>query len=203
MARALGYNTTLHYGSMNYDNSDLNAQLDSIYVENKIAIEKDLDFEQKQVFDQGLEKLYTDDFLVLIGGPVQTILTGMLGLLILVSRRKKIRKNGLKLIDWIAVFLALFWLREVFNLMHSFLLRLIYNEEGYIGGDERYISEALGLHPIVVPAILGLIGLLLSLFVIFKTIPRKFQLIFIFSGVIGGIAGFLLWFEVLGPVLIP
>ncbi|MCM8568632.1 hypothetical protein NE848_04530 [Gramella jeungdoensis] len=203
VAEFLGYETTLHYGSMNYDNSEISSLLDSIYIENQYAIENDLDFEERTVFERDMEKFYADDFLVLMGGPVQTILTGMLGLIILIFRRHRIRRSGLKIADWLAVFLSLFWLREVFNLLHSILLGFIYREEGYFGGDERYISEFLDLHPGVVPVILGFIGLGLSMYVIFKIIPRRFQLIFILSGIIGGVGGFLLWFEVLGPVLIP
>lgn len=81
---------------MRYDNSELSNKLDAIYIENEHEIENNLPYEQKEAFERGMEKFKSDDFLVLIGGPIQTILTGCIGLLILVIRRKKIKRNGLK-----------------------------------------------------------------------------------------------------------
>ena len=188
---------------MRYDNSELNDEIDSIYVENKEAIEKDLVFEERAVFDQKMRQLLYHDLLVLFGGPVQTILTGTFGLIVLLYRRKRIRRNGLTILDWLAVFLSLFWLREVFNLVHSVLFELLFREGSYFGGDEKYISLAFNLPSGVVPIILGCIGLLISLFVIFKIIPRSLQFIFVLAGLIGGMGGFLLWFQVVGPVLLP
>ena len=49
-----------------------------------------------------------DSLFITIGGPLQTILTGTLGLLMLVLRRKSIYKNGMKTLDWLFVFLSLF-----------------------------------------------------------------------------------------------
>ncbi|MGV6832650.1 MAG: hypothetical protein ACWA5P_13945 [bacterium] len=77
-----------------------------------------------------------------IGGPLQTIITGIIGLIIF-WRRKKINKNGLRLFDWLGVFLALFWLRQVFNLTISIFSELIKPDGSYFGGDEKKISELL------------------------------------------------------------
>ena len=202
-ARSLGYDTTLHYGSMSYDNSALNAQLDSIYLDNKYEIENDLAFRKKKIFEQGMHKLAYDSFIVLIGGPVQTILTGCAGLLILLVRRKEIKISGMKIADWVAVFLTLFWLRQVFNLLHSIGYTAIFKEGNYFGGDEMYISEYFDLFPGAVPILLGLIGAGISIYVIFRIIPERLRSIFILSGIVGGVTGFYVWFEILGPVIIP
>lgn len=203
VAESLGYDTVLHYGSMNFDNSALNDKLDSIYVNNQFQIENDLPYEQSQEFDKTLTKLGKDGFLVTLGGPLQTLFTGTIGLVILLVRRRKIRKQGLKLGDWLAVFLSLFWLREVFNLLHSVLFEILYKQGNYFGGDEMYISEYAGLGPGSLPIVLGIIGLFISLFVIFRILPSKLQIPFILSGIIGGMTGFILWFEFAGPILIP
>ncbi|WP_231896351.1 hypothetical protein [Gramella sp. MAR_2010_147] len=188
---------------MRYDNSELSNKLDVIYIENEHEIENNLPYEQKEAFERGMEKFKSDDFLILIGGPIQTILTGCIGLLILVIRRKKIKRNGLNTIDWLAVFLSLFWLREVFNLVHSIIYNIVFQEGIYFGGDEMYISEYLGLSSGSLPIILGFIGLGVSCYVIFKIISKNIRSTFILSGITGGIAGFLIWFEILGPVLLP
>ncbi|MCH4824396.1 hypothetical protein ML462_14580 [Gramella lutea] len=203
VAESLGYDTELHYGSMSFDTSALNDKLDSIYVKNRYQIENDLPYEQKKQFDETFAKLVNEGVLVTLGGPIQTIFTGITGLIILFVRRKKIQEQGLKLPDWLAVFLSLFWLREVFNLFHSIIFELIYKEENYFGGDERYISEYFGLGSGTLPIILGITGLLISLLVIFKVLPGKLQFPFILSGLKGGISGFIFWFEFLGPVLLP
>ncbi|HKJ48909.1 MAG TPA: hypothetical protein VJ973_07455, partial [Christiangramia sp.] len=143
-----------------------------------------------------------DDFKILIGGPIQTILTGTIGFLVLAYRKSKIKKYGLKTLDWIFVFLSLFWLREIFNLVHSIVFELINREGNYFGGDERYISEFLQLESGTIPIILGIIGLVISLYVIFKILPGKLQVPFIISGLVGGASGFFLWFEFLDPILI-
>ncbi|GAA4646186.1 hypothetical protein GCM10023115_41460 [Pontixanthobacter gangjinensis] len=203
MAESLGYDSTLHYGSMNYDNSKLNEEIDSIYSEYKFQIENDLSFPEQRLFNKKLDRLYADDLKVLMGGPVQTLLTGILGLIILGYRKASIEENGMTLLDWIAVFLSLFWLREVFNLVHSFLVGIFYKQPDFFGGDERYISEYYGLYPGTLPIILGILGLLITLFVIFRILPKALQIPFIVSGLIGGISGYIIWFHVVGPFLLP
>lgn len=65
--------------------------------------------------------------LVKIGGPLQTILTGTIGLLILLWRKYSIFINGMKPLDWLTTFLSLFWLREAFKMKETavFIFTLI------------------------------------------------------------------------------
>ena len=112
------------------------------------------------------------------------------------------RANGLKIIDWLAVFLSLFWLREFFNLAMSIGHEIISPNGTWFGGDEKNISQGFEIWSGTFPIILGLLGLLISIFVIFKIIPNKIRLTFILSGFIGGIIGFILWMNIIGPELI-
>lgn len=203
VAKSLGYDTTLHYGSMNYDSSELNAKLIQIYNEYKTEIEHNLDFEKRTEYETGISKLKSNRLLVNLGGPLQTILTGALGLILLIWRRKQIHQRGLKMMDWLSVFLSLFWLREVFNLVMSVSQEIISPNGTWFGGDEKKISQSLELWPGTFPVLLGILGLILSIFVIFKIIPDKIRLTFILSGCIGGIVGFILWMYLIGPILIP
>ena len=116
-AKALGYNTTFHYGSLSFDNSELNNELDSIYIRNQFAIDNELPYDEKKKFERKYDKLASDELKVLLAGPIQTIITGLIGFQFLIFRKKKIKENGLKLLDWVLVFLSLFWLREIFNLI--------------------------------------------------------------------------------------
>ena len=203
VAESLGYNTRLHYGSMNYENSEFNRKMDSIYFKNQFQIDNGIPFEQQAEFDEGLKKMDSDGLKITLGGPLQTIFTGIVGLVLLVFRKEKIREQGLNILDWLAVFLGLFWLREVFNLIHSLGFTILYDEGNYFGGDEMYISKYFDLGSGTIPIVLGIIGFVVTSYIIFNILPDKFRLPIIISGFIGGVTGFVLWFYWLGPILLP
>lgn len=203
IAESLGYDTTLHYGSMNYNNSHLSDELYEIYNNNKTEINNGADFDKKAEYKNLIEKLTTDDFLITLGGPLQSTITGTIGLLILLWRRKKIRFNRLKSNDWLAVFFSLFWLREVFNLVMFVGNEIMSPNGNYFGGDEKIISEFLKLGSGTFSIILGIIGFAVSLIVILRFVPNRLRLTFILSGLIGGILGYILWMNILGPKLLP
>lgn len=203
VAKWLGYKTSLHYGYMNFDKSELEARLMDIYTENSAAIENGDDFEEKAEYESKV-KTYTDHLLLVrIGGPVQTMLTGLIGLLIVLRRRTRIATYGLKFLDWLAIFLSLFWLRQVFNLVYSIAFGIIRPGSGYFGGDEMLISLYYSLPPGVIPIITAIAGLFLVSFIVFKIIPNQLRQTFIFSGLTGGIVGFVLWIFILGPIVLP
>lgn len=193
VAKSYGYKTYLHYGSMHSNIGDDYEKLDTSFEKlNKAKYEE---------IKTALKILGKRSFYITLGGPAQTIITGLLGLSILYFRRNR---NSIKflLIDWLAVFLALFWLREVFNLFMG-LLRGLFNRGNYFGGDEYFLSTYLDLPNGAFSITLGSIGLFISLMVIFKIIPKKKRFTFIVSGLTGGLLGFYWWMYVIGPVLLP
>ena len=132
VAKSFGYETTLHYGSMNYLPKGYLEDKDVIAVRDLTKDYVDIEYdswpkdikEKTEEYNNILQKRYwnkksNSGLLVTVGGPLQTTLTGTIGLLILLWRRKSIYKNGLKVLDWLAIFLSLFWLREIFNLVTS------------------------------------------------------------------------------------
>ncbi len=164
--------------------------------------------EKAEEYQDILEKRYWNEksnksLYVTIGGPLQTILTGVLGLIILFVRRKTIQNEGLKIIDWLAVFLGLFWLREIFNLVHSLGSEIVLPNGRWFGGDEYYISKDLNLWSGTIPIILGVMGLLASIFIVFKVVPKDLRLTFTISGLIGGVSGFIIWMNIIGPIVLP
>lgn len=177
VANSLGYETTLHYSSISWtDNA------------------------QAQLSEEVLKR---DKLLIALGGPIQTILTGITGLLLLLVRRKRIRFLGFQKIDWLAVFLSLFWLRQVFNLMMSITEGTITGVGKYFGGDEARISSMMGWHYGTLSIALGIIGLLISLYVFFKVIPKPSRLPFISGGIPGAALGYGLWMVLVGPLVLP
>lgn len=195
VAKSFGYKTHLHFGSMNSSINNEYLELNVIYMTNKSSISK----EENSIFKEKIEKLNKESFWITVGGPAQTILTGCLGLLIFYFRRYKKQFNS---IDWLAVFLSLFWLREVFNLFTGILNGLFFKGK-YFSGDESRISKFLKLPEGTFSLFLGFIGLLVSLLVVFKLIPKSKRVTFIISGLIGGLSGFYIWYQILGPKLLP
>ncbi len=204
VAKYFGYKTTLSYGSMTYKPGESHPYYrvyKSIYSKYKHEIKNNLPFPEKEEYTKLLKKLKTERLLIATGGPAQTILTGLLGLLLLLLRKKSIKTKGLKFIDWLSVFLSLFWLREVFNPVVSVLSGLINGTGIFFGGDEANIAIYLGLPVGTVPIILGIFGLIISVFIVFKIIPERLRFTFIIAGFIGGLSGFMFWMKLLGPLV--
>ena len=213
IAKFLGYETELYYGSMNYFHKGYNEDNDvkeyfKLAKANNNQIVKDLPFPEKERFkalELTLNAKYPINnkhaFLITLGGPLQTLITCFLGLCIL-WYRKSTNKKEFKTLDWLGVFLTLFILREVFNTIMALCSFVVFKTNKFYG-DEFDISRALEMNQWVVPIITAIIGILISGVIVFKVIPQKYRLSFIISGCIGSLLGFTLWFYFLGPMLIP
>ena len=203
VAKAVGFkDTELHYGSMKSDNLPLENEYIAFYKKNKYFIDNQLPYKEKETHLKNGKLIRQKHFLVTLGGPLQTILTGLIGLLILFFRRKKYPKK-FTLLDWFAVFLSLFWLREIFILLTGFFFKIIDSKNKIFGGDEYYLSLRLHIWEGTISLFLGFIGFFISVFIVFKVIPKKLRFIFIVAGLLGGMLGFALWFGYLGPILLP
>ena len=203
MAQAFGYSTTLSYDRMFHDYEEELAPLNAFMSENYEAIEAGDDFPGKAEFEEKRHAFLMKEVWISSGGPIQTCLTGIIGLIILYIRRKK-RAGGWQFIDWFAVFLALFWLREPFNLATAIADGLL--KQGrvvYWGGDEHYIAQMMDWPLWSVGLPLGLIGAMVGLYVFFKVLPKQLRLTFLLSGLAGSAIGWLFWMEFLGPILLP
>lgn len=212
VAKYFDYDTTLDYGSMNYYRNgyleDENLKEINLFVDkydynnyDNWPAEVKSKVEELSLL---LEKKYppikeNHTIWITVGGPAQTLMTSCIGLLLLFVRRK-IWKQAFELIDWLAVFMALFALREVFNFVSATYSLLLYNKLNF-NADEFRISRYLGLNEWVIPTITLMIGLIISCYVVFKIIPIKYRFTFIISGLMGGILGFAIWFGFLGAAL--
>ncbi len=138
VAKSLGYKTTLHFASMEWDRSGDIRAITKLIDENNNPIKNKKELENNKQYYKIVQKYKYNSLLIFIGGPIQTSITGLAGLLILYYRRKKRAEIGFKFIDWLAVFLALFWLRPVFNLVMSVTSGMFSPKGYYFGGDELY-----------------------------------------------------------------
>ena len=202
VAKYFGRTTQLHYASMDHDR-ELYDSIQTLYYQNKWAIDNDIDYEQKELFRRLNKSFVSQNMWISWGGPIQTMLFGFLGCIILWVRRKKRQAEGFTLWDWGAVFLALFWLREIANLVLSLSKGVFCLSGNCFGGDEKRLSIGLGLWEGTLPILFGLIGLTVSLWVVFRVVPISVRFTFILSGFSGGSLGWLLWMKILGPVLLP
>ena len=213
VAEYFGYETHVSYGSMRYyderrENDPLYTEYKEIWFENHEKIQAKKAFEKQDRFDEliaTLKEKYPYDpseaAWITFGGPAQTILTGFIGLFILFYRKSK-QKEYFVLLDWLGVFLALFVLREVFNFVTALFSKVVYGYSNF-HGDEFRLSRYFELNEWMLPTVALIIGLVISLYVIFRVIPLKYRFTFILSGLVGGSVGFAIWFEALGPLILP
>ena len=212
VAKYFDYDVTLDYGSMSYfpkgyledkDLKKINRLIEGYDYTNYDSLPENLK-SRIDALDDKLQEKYppineNHVLAITIGGPLQTIITSLVGLFILIYRRK-LHRNEFKFLDWLAVILSLFILRLVFNFVTG-MYSTIVNSESYFIGDEYKISRLLGYNEWVVPNIALVFGLIISLFVIFKIIPIKYRFSFLVSGFVGGILGYIIWFGFLGAVM--
>jgi len=144
-----------------------------------------------------------DILFILWGGPLQTMLTGTLGVLLLWRcRRSFLPGKPLAFWQWFLVFLSLFWLRQPANLATGVGTWL---RTGHAprSGDETRLAAYYHWPPVTILALTALIGMLILALVVFRFIPRGQRILFMASGLLGGVSGYVLWLHGLGPVLMP
>ncbi|WCM42097.1 hypothetical protein MG290_00015 [Flavobacterium sp. CBA20B-1] len=144
----------------------------------------------------------SDQLLFTLGGPLQTIITGTLGLLLLYFNRKKISSEKLKTAHWFYIFLSLFWLRQTFNFI-IVVTKYFMNGRYPKKMDEIKIARNLDINDFSILIPTAFIGIFVTLFIIFKYIPYHQRFTFIISGLIGGSLGFYLWLVLFGKFILP
>jgi len=203
VAKCLGFQPRIHYASTSRGDSEVLDSLEDITEKYQKQLEEDSLFPEKERYDRLGQKLLNDGLWISLGGPVQTMLTGTIGLLLLFFRRRSFwHTQQLNVGQWALVFVTLFWLRQTTNLL-LWVAGYFVTKEFSSRGDEIRLAIQLDLPFWSLTVITGFIGLLILSIVIFKFIPRLQRLTFILSGIMGGVAGYFLWLHWLGPVLLP
>lgn len=158
---------------------------------------------EKEKFKRLYETGKKESLLIVLGGPIQTMITGTIGLLWLWYNRKKIAvKAELSLKEWIAVLIAFFWSRQLFNLLTGLLFYVLRGTVSKMD-DESRIGLYFGAPVGTVNIATGLVSLVLLLWVIFFIIPKNQRLSFILAGCAGSLFGFIIWMQWIGPVVLP
>ncbi len=89
VGRALGYETTLHYAYTSFGFCKVSQELKTIYQNNPDVIKSGLSSPHKDRYDQLMAKTIKNNFWITLGGPFQTVLTGSIGLCLVLWRKTK------------------------------------------------------------------------------------------------------------------
>ncbi|QEE51245.1 hypothetical protein FUA48_17250 [Flavobacterium alkalisoli] len=201
VAKMLGYKTELHYAYMVHYDSPHELEFYDFYDQNSKVITGNKDPEIIKKFKELRERDKKENLLVVLGGPLQTMLTGTIGFLLLWFNRKKIG-NKLTLVQWVLVFLTFFLSRQVYNFLSGILFLIIKGKWGH-GDDETRISQLFDLPVWFVGLATALIAAVFLAITVFKLIPKQQRLTFITAGIIGSGFGVLIWLKYFGPVILP
>lgn len=203
IAKILGQEVTLHYASMTHQNEKQLQAIHSSYVKNKDKIIAKESSPEQTAHRAIIKKHKKEDFFVTLGGPIQTMLTGTIGFLILWFNRKEIyRKYNLTFKIWIPIFLSFFWSRQILNFIAS-IDTLLETERRTYRSDEPIISQYLELPHWAFGLVTCILGILILSWVFFKIIPIRQRLTFLLAGLIGSALGWYIWMDKLGPIILP
>ncbi|WP_128414293.1 hypothetical protein [Chryseobacterium sp. Leaf394] len=202
VAEYLGYDARIDYQSMHTENDVRRKYLDSTFEKYSFEIKNNLSFPGKQNYDTKRKEYRSDRIKILAGGPLQTMITGTIGFVLLLAYRKKIFSvNKTTVTGWLLVFCSLFWLRQTAN---SFMWTAgyIFTGEKSMRADELRLARYLDFNIWTIHSITGILGLIV-LFTILSLFPKNQVLTFISAGLVGGILGFYLWLMKFGQYILP
>lgn len=199
-AKYYGQRASLHYGRVvHVDTSlahfihDLNAKYNSV-ANAPMELQADL---------KELQSAYLQSsFIITLVGPLQTMLTGVLGLVLLLIKDTR-NKKQLDSWDWFAILLSLFWSRQVFNLCSGLTSYLFFDRNNIFGGDEARLANYLELPSGTFSLLFAVVGFVVCLYIVFVVVPQNIRWMFFSFGILGSGLGFILWFYLVGPLLLP
>lgn len=202
IAKYLGYEARVHYGSTSWTNPGYQDFFDGLTRDERIKIRTNEYFPRKQDYEAMIKNIRDEAFLITLGGPVLTVVIGTLGLAVAFLNRKKFTGEPLSLKKWLVVFTALFWLREPANYIFDLLITV---RQGSFPrhNDEAVLARFLGFDSWSVSFVLALTGLVFVWLVYQKLIPDQDKTTFLLAGLTGGLGGYISWLFFFGPVFMP
>lgn len=145
----------------------------------------------------------SDSFFISLGGPLETILTGTIGLVLLYSFRKSFQAAPrLSFGQWTLIFISLLWLRQPINFV-LWMGGYLFNGQFSDRSDEIQIARHLQFPDWTITSLTAIMGAIVLAIIVFKFIPKPQRLTFITSGLVGGVSGYFLWLHWLGQKIMP
>lgn len=203
VAKCLGYKAKINYNSSWYYDKNNEAFLESHWKLYSQQIISDQKFPDKERWDRLKFKRQRDSYWITLGGSMQTMLTGTVGLVLLWFFRKRYYSaTALSFPLWLLVFVSLFWLRQAANFFVGATRFLVY-DPFRSHSDEFVLARRMNIPEWTLSTITASIALIILAVVIFKFIPIKQRLTFMLAGIVGGVSGYLLWQTYLGKTIMP
>ena len=202
VAKYFGYDARIDYQSTHIEgHKALNKLLE---IEKKFTkeIRNNIKFPEKEYYEKSLIKYKEEGILILLGGPLQTMITGTIGLIFLIIYRKKVfSSNKTSFAGWLLVFCSLFWLRQSANSV-LWTLAYLFTGEKSMRGDEMRLTRYFNMNIWTIHGITAIIGFIV-LFIVIRMLPKNQVLTFLAAGLVGGISGYYLWLIQFGKYILP
>jgi len=203
VARSIGYEARITYAYTYYRDPYYGAYFNRIFDTYNTEITLHQWFPGKEEFERLMHHANRNSFFITLGGPVQTMLTGTIGFLLLIFNKERFRQaEELAPWQWLLVFLTLFWSRQTVNFF-AWLVSYLSSGQFSTHGDEIKIAGYLGLPLASIAGTTAFIGAWIALDVWRIYIPARQRLPFTFAAIIGGGLGYFLWLHWVGPLLLP
>jgi hypothetical protein len=204
MARCFGFEAKINYASTSFHVNDKDwTFFKETWTQYRSQIKSDKPFPEKDRYDKIVALYKRAGIWPLAGGPLQTMLTGTIGfILLMVLRKRFFTAERLSFGLWLVIFIALFWLRQTTNFFVDLSTFLIFGFRGR-HGDEFGLARYFHLPSWSILIVTALIGLVVLVAVIFKFVPKKQRLTFMASGIAGGVAGYVFWLVLIGKLIMP
>lgn len=196
-AVTLGYEG--HYckgwGQLLFSNEKLQQDFRAIREANNEAIKSYQFFMDKDKWDALVLRDRKDKAMIELSGLIFTFSLSMIGLMILFMRRKT-NLYRFKLIDWSAVFLSLFIVKEaVTSLQRIYFGRMLC--------DHAKLAEYFGIPVFESEWMLLIYSILFSALILLRFVPRNRLFLFLLAGIFGGLTGVILWLLFAGNMVFP
>jgi hypothetical protein len=196
-AESLGYECHFNngWGHLLFINEKLQKESYKIRETNNEAIKSKQFFKDRDKWDALVLRDRKDKAMIELSGLIFTFSLSMIGLLILLLRRK-INLYRFRLVDWAAVFLSLFIVKEaVTSLQRIYFGRMLC--------DHAKLAEYFGMPVFRSEWILLIYSILFSVLILFRFIPRNRLFPFVLAGILGGLTGVILWLLFAGNMVFP
>lgn len=194
-ARALGYDAFITYKNTvtgwEYSNKNLVP-----YYE---RLRNGENFPEKGEVLQKIRIYKQHQILISMGGPILTLIMGLVGILILFLYYNNKHTTYWQ---WLWIFISLFLLRFPFVFTLSLITFLLVPQFFNIS-DEIAIASMLKINPWIINTTMAFIGAIGAAIVFFKFIPVQERKHFILWALISIPISYAAWFYLLGPLLLP
>jgi hypothetical protein len=203
VAKCLGYEARINYGSTSWYDKKNEIFFKSHWRLYQKQIKAKQKFPDKERWDSLTLKRQHASFWITLGGAMQTMLTGTIGLIFLLFlRRRYFSSKKLSFLLWLLIFITLFWLRQAANFFVGATILLLHGSVRS-HSDEFRLARYLNIPQWTILIITASIALIILAIVIFKFIPIKQRLTFMAAGLVGGVSGYLLWLILFGKFIMP